>query len=1056
MITFSQYACAFFITLYFANCVHALDLAKIPGVVAETGRVGFVFPAAKSVVVAEPVSLAREVSSVCSFVIEDGPDAVDVNFQAGLKEVGGACGFSKSGAGTLRMEGDVSLAGVITIYDGTLDFSAVQVSKATRVNVNGDAIFLPPANSNAIIELYRNGEKVTPGRSRRIDWKTLKYGIFSHYVWNGYGMSAFHPNADGTVSKSIDELANAFDVPNYVNQIIAAKAQFVVFTAWHSGTCPLFPSAAMKKWAPDRQSCPQRDLLGDLLDECRKRGVPAFFYCHPYQPVAEPHNDWINDLYAELVDRYGDRLHGLWIDENFQDCTQDKVVDYPRLMHTIKERNPALILTHNNGGFQSYGVDEGVQEVQWEFHEGRASSVYQIFSQTAKSPEDMLITTVIQAAANSMGGGIQWSIDAIGSGGDQKGGLDPNARPILDGFVKLFAPIAESVNGTKVSSSFLPTYRGVVVRYADLSWGVATTSADDKKEYLHVLKAPKGRSLELPAPADGKVFAKARLLDGGHAISMQQSNRGITLTLPDGVEWKKPNTVIVMDTITPGGVGLVNNTSRALRYDGKSWQYLRKVEEKEYRGDSHRTTTDGDAFHFTFEGTDVEWISRRGYQSGKVEILLDGASQGVIDLSGAPAVFTSVFFKKGLPRGKHTFTAIKRSGDLMFVDAMRVSDIINDSDPEMVFAETSRHDARAAALEGLWEPRGSSWINGHNFTFTFHGTAVEVLGGSAHGSGDLALTIDGKEHSTAHCHGGQSTRTLAHITGLTNEPHVLVGKYINPHPAGFISALDGFVVTRPDYWQREKNRGLGELGDDISLSVLKNATGHLTFSGSGVEVISTRDAASRTAHYTLESKNSSLWMGLNHHAPATIAGAPVFRALHLFPGKHTIHFNNASNSSGMNFSQVKLSIDAVRVHKGESSSASPLFWGENAKGGDGSWDSGGEKNWHDGAMAVDWRDYAADDYCAVFSGKSGKVKVLKPVRVNRLEFHADGYELRGELLELSGDKPIIFLADRVKAALALQVKMPDGNVLAPGNYDAKSHPHVISGKGSLVLEAPKP
>ena len=76
--------------------------------------------------------------------------------------------------------------------------------------------------------------------------------------------------------------------------------------------------------------------------------------------------------------------------------------------------------------------------------------------------------------------------------------------------------------------------------------------------------------------------------------------------------------------------------------------------------------------------------------------------------------------------------------------------------------------------------------------------------------------------------------------------------------------------------------------------------------------------------------------------------------------------------------------------------------------------------------------------------------------VNRLEFHADGYELRGELLELSGEKPIIFLADRVKAALALQVKMPDGNVLAPGNYDAKSHPHVISGKGSLVIEAPKP
>jgi hypothetical protein len=104
-------------------------------------------------------------------------------------------------------------------------------------------------------------------------------------------------------------------------------------------------------------------------------------------------------------------------------------------------------------------------------------------------------------------------------------------------------------------------------------------------------------------------------------------------------------------------------------------------------------------------------------------------------------------------------------------------------------------------------------------------------------------------------------------------------------------------------------------------------------------------------------------------------------------------------------------------------------------------------------MAVDWRDYGADDYCAVFSGKAGKVTLLKSVRINRLEFHADGYELRGESLALSGEKPAIYLADRVKATLALQVKMPDGSVLAPGSYDAKSHPHIISGKGLLQIES---
>ncbi|MFM2242708.1 MAG: hypothetical protein RLZ97_1563, partial [Verrucomicrobiota bacterium] len=29
--------------------------------------------------------------------------------------------------------------------------------------------------------------------------------------------------------------------------------------------------------------------------------------------------------------------------------------------------------------------------------------------------------------------------------------------------------------------------------------------------------------------------------------------------------------------------------------------------------------------------------------------------------------------------------------------------------------------------------------------------------------------------------------------GLANGQHALVGQYANPHPAGFIAALDGFV-----------------------------------------------------------------------------------------------------------------------------------------------------------------------------------------------------------------------------------------------------------------------
>jgi autotransporter-associated beta strand protein len=1047
---------------------NSADWTKMPGVSPDPKSPGFIITsAADPLRVAAKVIIPHDVFSVCSFTVEDGAAATDLLFSNGVAESGGACGFVKHGSGTMAVAGEVKLAGFITIYDGTLDLTEASMAQGVRINVLGNAKLIPPLSGTPVSEIYVNGTKLKPGLwgapgsvaagetsfespllgglaklpdtgpSRQDVWKRLKYGIFSHYVWNGYGMTAGTQNEDGTRAKTIDEMAEAFDVENYVDQLLAAEAQYVVFTAWHSGTCPLFPSAAMEKWAPGRPSYPKHDLLGRVLDACRAKGIRTFFYCHPYQPVAEPHNDWINDLFAELVDRYSSRLDGIWLDENFQDCTQDKVVDYRRLMKTIKERNPDLVLTHNNGGYQSYGTDGGVQEVQWEYHEGRMASIYQIFNQTAKSAEDMLITTVIQAAANTMGGGIQWSIDAHGPGKNSRGGLDASARAILDGFVKLFKLISESVKNTSPSSSYPPPFSGAVVKLANLSWGVATKAHDDTKEYLHILKAPAGNSLTLPPPADGKVFTNARLLGSGLAVSLAQTNRGLVLTLPNGVSWKKPDTVIVMDVLAPGGIGLVNNTSRAMNYLGGSWIYQRNGKGLEFRSDSHSTTADGDSFSFTFNGTDVEWISSRGADRGLVELAIDGVSQGTVDLSKGSGSFQSVFAKSGLPRGLHTLTGTKRSGAVMTVDAFQVSELINDGDTDVAFPDTTRYGATAAALTGPWEPRGGSWINGQSFSFGFHGTGVEIFGGSAHGSGDLVITVNGQAHSTAHCHGGQTSRSLAKITGLPKADHTVVGHYTNPHPAGFIAALDGFAVTRPDFWSHQKDRKFGEINGDAHVSEIKGSTGSHTFNGSGVEIYTTKDAESRTVHYTLDGGGSSLWVGLNHHSPVTLPSRNVFSYPNLMPGSYTVGFQNAANPSGVNFSFVRLNIDALRVFKGESSSATPLFWGENAKGGSGTWDLGNTANWHDGVAAGKWLDFGASDYTAVFGGNAGIVAVGNDVKVNRLHFRTGGYALQGGAITLNGIEPTILTANDASITVASAINGTSGLIK--------------SGAGTLIL-----
>jgi hypothetical protein len=173
------------------------------------------------------------------------------------------------------------------------------------------------------------------------------------------------------------------------------------------------------------------------------------------------------------------------------------------------------------------------------------------------------------------------------------------------------------------------------------------------------------------------------------------------------------------------------------------------------------------------------------------------------------------------------------------------------------------------------------------------------------------------------------------------------------------------------------------------------------------------------------------------------------------PGNYTVGFNNAANSQGINFSNVRLTVDAIRVHKGESSSAMPLFWGANGRGESGVWDSGTSANWHDGTAPAIWHDLGAEDYVAVFAGKGGTIEVPRAIRANCIVFNATGYTLRGESLQLTGGKPTLHIANGAKATISLTIRQPDGTPLPAGNYTAATHPQLITGGGVLAIESPR-
>ena len=64
-------------------------LAEIGGVQPDPARPAFVFKTETPLVIAEPIRIPREVASLCTLVVEDGPAATDAAFNGGCYIRGG-------------------------------------------------------------------------------------------------------------------------------------------------------------------------------------------------------------------------------------------------------------------------------------------------------------------------------------------------------------------------------------------------------------------------------------------------------------------------------------------------------------------------------------------------------------------------------------------------------------------------------------------------------------------------------------------------------------------------------------------------------------------------------------------------------------------------------------------------------------------------------------------------------------------------------------------------------------------------------------------------------
>ena len=307
-------------------------------------------------------------------------------------------------------------------------FSPTEVSKV-RLRVVKSAAE-PQVRKLAVYSVSRSEGGPAPHQtSNPASFTDMHLGLFAHYMYVGkpyqWGATEW---ADGTMAKSLDELADNLDVEDFAATAAAMRAQYVIFTTWHANMNVLYPSVVMKRHLPGH--CSRRDAVGDLIQALKARNIRTVLYIHPSDAGPDftredqdrvgwndgapfrRWNDFINEVVAEVVDRYGKDVSGYYIDGGLPEQ-----VDAPRLRKTILDRQPAAWLIQNSGlnrACVDYGARERMeppypsttwlrcQTITDEWWARRATVQWQ--------PEQAYRYTILQAALTGrMGGGVTWS-----------------------------------------------------------------------------------------------------------------------------------------------------------------------------------------------------------------------------------------------------------------------------------------------------------------------------------------------------------------------------------------------------------------------------------------------------------------------------------------------------------------------------------------------------------------------------------------------------------------------------------------------------------------------
>jgi hypothetical protein len=220
-------------------------------------------------------------------------------------------------------------------------------------------------------------------------------------------------------------------------------------------------------------------------------------------------------------------------------------------------------------------------------------------------------------------------------------------------------------------------------------------------------------------------------------------------------------------------------------------------------GGTYRASpTKGAAATFTFSGTGIKWVTRKGPSQGIASVTIDGQTKGNVDLY---ATTSQGFSQKypGLTSGKHkivikvTGTKDAASGNTsVAVDAF-------------IVGSNTTQDTSTKVTYNSWGGAISAFANGGTYrtdgtakastSLTFTGTGVTWVTAAGPSAGMASVMIDGVSKGTIDLYAAATQWQMAEsYAGLASGPHTIVATVLgtrNTATAGTQVVMDAFVVN---------------------------------------------------------------------------------------------------------------------------------------------------------------------------------------------------------------------------------------------------------------------